>query len=162
AVLQAAEAVGFYGVSSLKESAKSTRPKVGIGLLLLQTRRAFYKNLGKAFQTAAEAVRDHEVRVRVEHLDELSPQRVSDGLNALAESSDVLGVVAAEHPVVSSTIEALAERNIKTFALISQLTARCNVGYVGLDNWKVGRTSGWAFDNICKEPGKIGILVGNH
>src|SRR6185295_933998 len=58
--------------------------------------------------------------------------------------------------------EALAERRIKTFALISQLTARCNVGYVGLDAWKVGRTSGWAFDNICKTPGKIAILVGNH
>jgi LacI family transcriptional regulator len=31
-----------------------------------------------------------------------------------------------------------------------------------LDNWKVGRTSAWAFHNICKQPGKIGILVGNH
>jgi LacI family transcriptional regulator len=83
-------------------------------------------------------------------------------MNQLAETSDVLGVVAAEHPIVAGTIEALAEKNIKTFALVSQLTARCNVGYVGLDAWKVGRTAGWAFDNICKGPGKIAILVGNH
>ena len=33
--------------------------------------------------------------------------------------------------------------------------------YIGLDNWKVGRTSAWAFANICKAPGKIGILMGN-
>ena len=161
-VLEAAEAVGFYGISSIKDSLKSARPKVRIGLLLLQRKRAFYNNLSQAIETAAQAVRDHEVRLRIDYVDELSPQNVSDGLNELAEASDVLGVVAAEHPIVSATIEALAEKKIKTFALVSQLTARCNVGYVGLDAWKVGRTAGWAFDNICRIPGKIAILVGNH
>jgi LacI family transcriptional regulator len=162
AVLEAAEAVGFYGVGAIKESLKPTRAKVRIGVLLLQRHRAFYRNLSQAIDVAAEAVRDHEIRLRIEYLDELSPQNVSDGMNRLAETADVLGVVAAEHPVVAGTIEALAERKIKTFALISQLTARCNVGYVGLDAWKVGRTCGWAFDNVCGAPGKIAILVGNH
>jgi LacI family transcriptional regulator len=161
-VLEAAEAVGFYGTSSIKDGLKSTRPKVRIGILLLQRNRAFYKNLSQAIEVAAAGIRDHEVKLRIAYLDELSPQNVADGLNGLAESADVLGVVAAEHPIVSATIEALVEKGIKTFALISQLTARCNVGYVGLDAWKVGRTSGWAFDNICKRPGKIAILVGNH
>ncbi len=161
-VLEAAESAGFYGIGSIKEGLKRTQPKVRIGILLLQRNRAFYKNLSQSIEMAAKAVRDHEVLVRIEYLDELSPQNVSDGMNRLAESADVLGVVATEHPIVAGTIEALAERKIKTFALISQLTARCNVGYIGLDAWKVGRTSGWAFDNICKTPGKIGILVGNH
>jgi LacI family transcriptional regulator len=161
-VLEAAEAVGFYGISSIRGSLKSARPQVRIGVLLLQRNRAFYKNLSQAIETAAAEIRDHEVKLKIAYLDELSPQNVADGLNGLAENSDVLGVVAAEHPIVSATIESLAERGIKTFALISQLTARCNVGYVGLDAWKVGRTSGWAFDKVCKQPGKIAILVGNH
>jgi LacI family transcriptional regulator len=162
AVLAAAEAVGFYGVGAIKGRLKSARPTVRVGVLLLQRHRAFYRNLSQAIETAARTAPDHEVQLRIEYLDELSPQNVSDGLTSLARTSDVLGVVAAEHPIVSATIEALAEKNIKTFALVSQLTARCNVGYVGLDAWKVGRTAGWAFDNICKAPGKIGILVGNH
>jgi len=162
AVLAAAEAVGFYGVGAIKDRLKSARPTVRVGVLLLQRHRAFYRNLSQAIETAAKTAPDHEVQLRIEYLDELSPQNVSDGLTSLARTSDVLGVVAAEHPIVSATIEALAEKNIKTFALVSQLTARCNVGYVGLDAWKVGRTAGWAFDNICKAPGKIGILVGNH
>ena len=162
AVLAAAEAVGFYGVGAIKDRLKSARPTVRVGILLLQRNRAFYRNLSQAIETAAKAAPDHEIELRIEYLEELSPQNVSDGLNNLARTSDVLGVVAAEHPIVSATIEALAEKNIKTFALVSQLTARCNVGYVGLDAWKVGRTAGWAFDNICKAPGKIGILVGNH
>ena len=37
-----------------------------------------------------------------------------------------------------------------------------SVGYVGCDNWKVGRTAGWAASTICKQPGKIAIFVGNH
>lgn len=40
-------------------------------------------------------------------------------------------------------------------------SATGQVLYVGLDTWKVGRTAAWTFANICKTPGKIGILLGN-
>lgn len=161
-VLEAAANVGFYGVGAIKDSLRSTRPRVRIAILLLQHNRVLYRTLAQAIQKAAKSIRDHEAVIQLEHMDELSPQNVSDAMTRLAETSDLLGVVAAEHPVVSSAIEALAARNVRVFALISQLTARCNVGYIGLDNWKVGRTAGWALDNICEAPGKIGILVGNH
>jgi LacI family transcriptional regulator len=160
--LRAAEEVGFYGIASIRDSIRGIRSKVRIGILLLQRTRPFYKNVSQALETAAAAVRDHEVMIRIDYLDEPVPQNVSAALLKLAEASDVLGVVAPEHPIVAATIGELNDQGIKTFALISQLTARCNVGYIGLDNWKVGRTSGWAFDNICKRPGKIGILVGSH
>ncbi len=162
AVLQAAEAVGFYGVASIKGSLRSTRPKIRVGILLLPLKRTFYKDLARVFEIAAKAVGDHEVILRIEHFDDLAPQNVVAGILRLAETSDVLGVVAPEHPNVSTTLEQLAERGIKTFAIITQLTARCSIGYVGLDMWKVGRMAGWAFDNICKRPGKIATLIGNH
>ncbi|MBV1701942.1 MAG: substrate-binding domain-containing protein [Hyphomicrobiales bacterium] len=162
-VLQAAEIVGFYGLGSIRESVKSARPKVRIGILLLQRNRAFYKSLGVAFEAAAKSHRDHEVVIQIDYLDELSPQNVSDGLIRLAQKADVLGVVAPEHPLISATIERLAEAGKKFFGLISPLTARCGVGYVGLDAWKVGRTAAWACHNLCRnENAKIGILVGNH
>jgi len=161
-VLQAAESVGFYGIGSIRDSLHSARPRVRVGILLLQRNRAFYKSLAAVLETAAAAVRDHEVVIQIEFLDELSPQNVSTGLNRLAEKADVIGLVAPEHPIVSATIERLAESGKKIFALISQLSARCAVGYIGLDAWKVGRTAGWAFDNLCRRQGEIGILVGNH
>jgi LacI family transcriptional regulator len=162
AVLAAAETVGFYGVGSIKESVRSARPKVRIGIQLLQSNRVLYRNLSQALQEAAKAVRDHEVFLHISHLDELSPQNVSDELNKLAANADIIGVVSTEHPLVAQTIEDLSARGIKCFAIISELTAQCNVGFVGIDAWKVGRTAGWAFDNLCKAPGKIGILVGSH
>jgi LacI family transcriptional regulator len=64
--------------------------------------------------------------------------------------------------VVAVSIENLAAKGVRTFALLSELNAKCNVGYIGMDNWKVGRTAGWALANICKSGGKVGTLVGNH
>jgi LacI family transcriptional regulator len=63
---------------------------------------------------------------------------------------------------VAQAVDTLHGRGTPVFALISQLSATGLVPYVGLDNWKVGRTSAWAFENICRAPGKLGILVGNH
>jgi LacI family transcriptional regulator len=163
AVLASAEAVGFYGVGSIKESVRSARPKVRIGIQLLQGNRVLYRTLNEALHVAANAVRDHEVILHVSHVDELSPQNVSDELMRLAQHADVVGSVSTEHPLLARTIETLAERGVKTFALISQLSARCNVGYVGLDHWKAGRTAGWAMDRMCRSSsGSIAVLVGNH
>jgi LacI family transcriptional regulator len=161
-VLEAAQAVGFYGVGTIRSSLIATRPKVRIGILLLQSNRVLYQTLNRALTEAARNIRDHEVLIQIEHLDELSPQNVSDAMTRLAANADMLGVVATEHPIVAQTIEAVAGRGIRTFALISQLSARSNVGYIGIDMWKVGRTAGWAIDLTCPMPGKIGILVGNH
>ncbi len=162
AVLEAAQAVGFYGIGTIRDSLISSRPRVRVGILLLQRNRVLYQSLNREFQIAAAAVRDHDLVLQIEHIDELSAQNVSDGMSRLALSCDLIGVVATEHPIVAQALESLAARNIKCFALISQLTARCNVGYVGIDMWKAGRTAGWAIDNMCATPGKIGILVGNH
>jgi LacI family transcriptional regulator len=161
-ILQAAETVGFYGIGSIKSSLVSARPRIRIGILLLQRNRLLYRNLDQALTQAATAASDHDVVLQIEYLDELTPQNVSESLLRLGASNDLLGVVAAEHPLVSATIDQLSERNIRVFALISQLTARSAVGYVGIDMWKAGRTAGWAINNMCAAPGKIGILVGNH
>jgi LacI family transcriptional regulator len=161
-ILEAAETVGFYGIRSIKDSLKSARPKVRIGVLLLQRNRLLYRSIDHALTLAAKMATTHEVLLQIEYLDELTPQNVSECLLRLGGNNDLIGVVAAEHPLVSATIEQLAERNVRVFALISQLTARCNVGYIGIDMWKAGRTAGWAVNSMCATPGKVGILVGNH
>ena len=77
-VLQAAESVGFYGIGSIREGLHSTRPKVRIGILLLQRNSHFYKSLAAVLEAAAAAVRDHEVLIQIDFLEELSPQNISD------------------------------------------------------------------------------------
>ena len=161
-VKEAAEKIGYYGLGAIRAKLNSRKPKLRLGFLLHQPTRTFYKMLGAALRAAAISAADQEVEADIVYAEDLSPQFIGNKLLELGERCHAVGVVSAVHPLVTQAIGALEARQVPVFALISQLSATGSVNYVGLDNWKVGRTSAWAFHNICHAPGKIGILVGNH
>jgi LacI family transcriptional regulator len=161
-VREAAERIGYYGLGALRAQIVSRKPKFHFGFLLHQPNRTFYKMLGAALQAAARSVDDQDIEAEIVFAEDLAPQFIANRLLELGQTCNAVGVVSAVHPVVTQTVNTLEQMNVPVFALISQLSATGNVNYVGLDAWKVGRTSAWAFHNICKLPGKIGILVGNH
>jgi LacI family transcriptional regulator len=161
-VKDAAETIGFYGLGSIKSRLDAARPRYRFGVLLQQPARTFYKMIAQALKLGAVRVADCDIDLTVEFMEELTPQNIAARMMALAETCDAIGVVAAVHPLVTQAIDALQQRGVPVFALISQLAATGEVHYVGLDNWKVGRTAAWAIEHICKTPGKLGILVGNY
>jgi LacI family transcriptional regulator len=160
-VSDAAQRIGFYGLGSIQARVAAARPKLRFGVLLLQRHRPFYQNVARALSEAATESTTADVELQFEFLEDLSPQNTANHALVLAESCDAICLTAAVHPVVSDAIELIQSRKTPVFALISQLSATGQMPYIGLDNWKVGRTSAWAFANICKVPGKIGILMGN-
>ena len=160
-VLAAAEDLGFYALPALRQRLKLDRPIVRLGFLLQQSHRTFYRSIAEALHQAAAATPE-PVEVIVQHMDDLSPSAVFDHILRMGERANAVAVVSAEHPRVSGAIEALAGRGVPTYGLISELTASCGTGYVGLDNWRVGRTAGWAIAGRCRRPGLVGIVVGNH
>jgi len=87
---------------------------------------------------------------------------VVQNLFELAKTCDSIALVAAEHPLLSQAIDRVLQQGIPVCGLVAPLSASGNVGYVGLDHWKVGRTAAWTFDRLCRTPGEIGILIGNH
>lgn len=161
-VLDAAQQIGFYGVGALQHRVAATRGQHRLGVIIQTPHRQFSEVLERCLEAAARDAEDGDVRLRLEHLDDLSPEKVAARMQELAQDCDALAVLAAEHPIVTDTIDRLASQGVPVVALISPLSARSNVGYVGLDSWKVGRTSAWAFEHLCKTPGKLGILVGTH
>ena len=162
AVLQAAEAIGFYGLGTIRSQINARRPKYRFGFLLLQPTRTYYRMLGVAIASAAQNFDGVEIEVVVAYAEDLSPQHVAAKLLELGASCQAVAVVAAVHPLVMEAVDTLQAKGVPVFGLISQLSATGNVNYVGLDNWKAGRTAAWAIANLCKQPGKVGILVGNH
>ena len=86
---------------------------------------------------------------------------MADRALALASDCQAICLTSAVHPVVTEALERTQAEGIPVFALISQISVTGQMSYIGLDNWKVGRTSAWTFASICKAPGKIGILKGN-
>lgn len=161
-VLDAAREIGFYGVGALAQRVDAARPHHRLGVIVQTPHRPFSVLLERHFELAATSIPDSSVRLQIEHLDDLSPESVSAQILALASGCDALAVLAAEHPIVTDAIDQAAAYGVPTVALVSPLAARSKVGYVGLDSWKVGRTSAWAFEHMCRAPGKLGILVGTH
>lgn len=158
-VNEAAARIGFYGLGTIRSQITARQTKYRFGFLLLQPTRLYYKALGAAIEAAArrEGV---PVEPVVTYAEDLSPQYTAARLLELGQSCQAVAVVAAVHPLVLKAVETLQQGGVPVVAMISQLAP--DVNYVGPDNWKAGRTAAWTIANMCKAPGKIGILVGNH
>ncbi|ASP35883.1 LacI family DNA-binding transcriptional regulator [Labrenzia sp. VG12] len=161
-VLRAAAEIGFYGLGTIEHAVSIGRERHRLGVLLQRGDRTFYRNLGDALTTEAEAFAGDRIELTLEFLEDLSPDKVADHIRSLGERCESLAVVAPQHPLVADGIDWVINRGVPVTSLIGPLSARGNVSFVGLDNWKVGRTAAWAFDKMVRKPGKIGILVGNY
>ena len=161
-VANAAEALGFYAARAIRVRTQAEPPRRTFGFLMQQRGRSLYQMLGnelKAATLASTAVRGEAV---VEHRDDLLPEATANRLLKLGRDVDAIAVVTVDHPRITEAIERLRANRVPVVAVLSDLTAPARVGYVGLDNWKVGATAGWAMAKLCKRPGKIAVFVGNH
>lgn len=161
-VLAAAERIGFHGVGAIRHRIGADRPARTLGFVLQQRSTPLYARLGEILSEAVAAEPSIAGRARVEHLEDLSPESVAERIAKVSAACDAVAVVAADHPRVAEAIDRARERGVSVFALISDLSAASLTGYVGLDNWKVGRTAAWAVSRLCKHPGRVGIFVGSH
>lgn len=161
-VLEAARAIGFYGAAALQHRVEAQGPAHRLGVIVQTPHSRFAEALEGSLARAARANEDGSVMFKLEHVDDLAPEQVSSRMLAMAESCDAVAVLAAEHPIVADAIDRLAAQGVPVVALVTPLSARSSVGYVGLDNWKVGRAAAWVFDHLCRDAGKLAILVGTH
>jgi LacI family transcriptional regulator len=161
-VLTAANALGFHAAGVIRHRLGSGRPTKTLGFLLLQKTRSLYQILGESLAEAARASTLVQATPKIVHVEDLDPAAVAGEIERLGRSVDAIAIVAANHPRVAAAVTALHEQGVPVFALISELTAPAAAGYVGLDNFKVGRTAGWAIANFCKRPGPVAIIVGSH
>lgn len=160
-VQDAASRIGFYGLGTIQARVAAGRPRLRLGALLLQPHRPFYQNIAGALRRAALQCTSAEIDLRIEFLEDLSPQHTADRARLLAKECQAICIVSAVHPIVTEAVAQIQGQGVHVFALVAQLSVTGQVPYVGLDNWKVGRTAAWTFANACKAPGKIGILMGN-
>lgn len=170
-VYQAAEELGWISKESIKKNDRNdAEPSVGslaatlkIAIVLQSHNPPFYANVTQALTTAAKSHPKVADDVAIVQIDGMRPEEVADTLLSFGDQGvDAIAVVAADHPIVSQAVEQLAARGVRTYALMSDLTAPTRAGYVGLDNRKVGRTAGWAMAHLSRRVGKIATLMGDH
>jgi LacI family transcriptional regulator len=162
-VLAAAERIGLYATGAIRNRLTgSDRPERTLGFVLLQRSTPFYAQLGEALSDATKSAAAMTGRPRVEYLRELTHEAAAETLLKLGREVDAVAVVCADHPRVAQAVQALRDREVPVFALISDLSGPALAGYVGLDNWKLGRTAAWAAAGLPRRSGKVAVFVGSH
>ena len=157
----AAEAVGFYAASLIRQRSAPSRPALTFGFILQRHSVQFYQALGEALKAATASAPVISGRSVVEYLDDLRPASVAERLRHMCERVDAVALVAADHPHITGAIAEARERGRPVIALLSDLTATARSGYVGLDWRKTGRTAGWAMVRIAGRSGRVAIIIGS-
>ncbi|WP_298285463.1 LacI family DNA-binding transcriptional regulator [Acidocella sp.] len=155
-VLAAAEALGFHAVRLLR--ARLETAPLTLGFVLQSRHDAFYAALGGGLAAAAQA---RHIRAVVEHVEDLTPGHIAARLRTLKTRARAVGLVAAEHPLISAAVEEMQAAGVPVFCLLSDLSTPARAGFIGVDPRRRGRTAGWAVSRLAAQPGPVGIMLGS-
>lgn len=161
-VLNAAEEIGFYGLGAIESHRKDASRSYCLGFLLQQSSRELYKLIGKEIEKAARREKDVNIQIIIDFVDHLEPDNIASRLRTLGEKCDAVAIIAADHPLISQTIQSLKTDNTPVITYITDLSAPDRAGYVGTDNWKLGRTAAWFIDKTTCDTGKVAVFIGSH
>jgi LacI family transcriptional regulator len=161
-VLQAAEAIGFYGANAIRERNRRARPTRRIGVLLQQSHRPIYREMAAALAEACRRRDDVSAVPLVRFADDLRPEAIAAALRDLGREVDAAAIVAPDHPLIAQAVGGLADEGKPVFAFITDLSTPRRAGYVGTDNWKLGRTAAWFIAQTTCRPGRVQVFIGNH
>ncbi|APG87571.1 transcriptional regulator protein, LacI family (plasmid) [Sinorhizobium americanum CCGM7] len=161
-VQNAAEEIGFYGLGVIEDRKRQALPSYRFGFLLQQSTRELYRLFGAKIVEAAARRQHEKIEPLVDFVDLLEPQNIADRLEVLGRRCDAVAIIAGDHPLISQTIQSLKARGKPVIAYITDQSAPDRAGYVGTDNWKLGRTAAWFLAQTTFTPGRVAVFIGNH
>lgn len=161
-VQDAAKEIGFYGLAVIAARKQSALPRYRFGFLLQQSSRELYRLIGRKITEAAGRRREEKVEALVDFVDRLDPENIAARLEALGRECDAVAVIAGDHPLIGQTIHRLRLAGKPVIAYITDQSAPDRAGFVGTDNWKLGRTAAWFLAQTIAAPGRVAVFIGNH
>ena len=159
----AAEEIGFYGLGAIKKRSIASLPQFRLGFLLQQSTRPLYQMFGQSIQEATARRADSRIDAKVAFEDDLAPESIAANLIKLGRECDAVSVIAADHPLVNQAVEQLRVEGVPVVTYITDLSTTTRAGYVGTNNWKLGRTAAWFMSQTTQQrQGKVVTFIGNH
>lgn len=161
-VIDSANAIGFYGLNTLKRRKLENLPSFRFGFLMQQNHRPIYKVWAQGVVDACHENSQANIEPVVQFEENLAPEVIAASLKSLGKQVDAVAVITADHPLISQAIDDLKTQGIPVVAYISDLSAASRAGFVGTDNWKAGRTAAWFLTQLTAFKGNICSLIGSH
>ncbi|MGI4838161.1 MAG: LacI family DNA-binding transcriptional regulator [Janthinobacterium lividum] len=132
-----------------------------LAFFLLRSASSFYQALAAALTAAAQA-NPTVSGIDLYYLDDLTPSQCAQFLLDKGMNCDAIALVCVDHPAINHAVDLLSDAGVRTYSLLTDITATQRAGYVGLDNRKAGRTAAWAVARLSGAAGKVGLLLGDH
>jgi LacI family transcriptional regulator len=161
-VQAAAERIGYHGLGVISARKIESLPRYRLGFLLQQSSRDWYQQLASEIRKAAAARRELRLDLAIDFVDYLEPSHVAARLKALGNACDVTAVIAADHPIIGNAIRELHALGKPVVAYITDHSCPERAAFVGVDNWKLGRTAGWFMAHTTNGPGRVAVFIGHH
>lgn len=122
----------------------------------------YLRMLGDTVMFLRDQWRHFHVQCRVEFVEGFDPQALSASLLRLGRRADGIAFMALDHLLVREAVARLAERQIATVTLISDLSHSARSAYVGLDNHAAGRTAALILGRfIARRRAKVAMIAGS-
>lgn len=159
-VLKAAAELGYLPQDDLY---KALRPQpMRLVFLLPAGSNRFLNMLGDYVEIAREQFEPFNVQCRCRFIEGFNPNVLVESLLREGGRADGIAFMALEHPLVREAVNILAEKNVHTLTLISDLSSSRRAAYIGLDNRAAGRTAGLLLGRfIGQRTGKVAMIAGS-
>jgi LacI family transcriptional regulator len=138
------------------------RPEVRFGVVLHKQGQDFYKAFSEELHRQVGQVEGVRGQLVQDFAISQAPSEMAGLLRRMVGRCDVIAATAVNHPEVTAAVEDLRAQGIRVFSLLSDFGQGARIGYMGLNNLKIGRTAGWATALAAKGPGKVLLYVGGH
>jgi LacI family transcriptional regulator len=159
-VLKAATELDYMPAEELR-AAMTPKPLRLLFLLPDGTNR-FLTNLGQLIAHSEARLKPFNVRCQVDTIKSFNPELLARRLWHNRDRVDGIAFMALEHPAVREAVNMLAERDVPTVTLISDILNARRAAYVGLDNRSAGRTAGYLIARfIGPRPAKVAMIAGS-
>lgn len=141
-VLAAARELGYHLTQAhIRTTSPLAAATVRVSFILLPARYSFYQQLGEVLKQQLKAQQPQGSEPEFCWHDIHEVEAVAHSLRLLAQRSDVIALVALDHPLIRHAIQDVSRLGVRVYALFSDFSPCEHAGFIGIDNQKAGRTA---------------------
>lgn len=161
-VADAAHRIGYHASLLIEQRLRTEQPPLRMGFLLQKERQAFYRTFAQELQHAVDAAVDVRGSAVLRFSASQVAADVAANLREFIGEVDVLAATAINHPLIADAVRDLGDAGIPVFSLLSDYAQDIRIGYIGLNNLKIGRVAAWMLATAMHRPDKVAVFVGGH
>jgi LacI family transcriptional regulator len=158
-VLNAAVKLGYLDSAEIKRF--NAPPLRKLTFLLPKGNNVFMQMLGDTIGFSKDYFTSNHISPVIAYIEQIDPPSFVQALTSLAKTTHGIVMMAPNHPLILAAIDQLAKKKICVITIISDIQDAKRIAYIGLDNFRTGRTAALLLDKFSATPiRKVAVING--